>query len=139
MFTRGGRIDMWALGPDTTRVAVEEGFGEAVRELVRSRILGASLAILVLGGQALTNIPAAAASPPGAPTVVQEIKHDRSAALRTQKPSQLDPNGKGPNPHRKPLPDHASSRGVTASGSIQSSSAGSAIPSTSNTVAAVGN
>src|SRR5438128_7940562 len=139
IFAPGDRIDFWPLEPDTTRVAVGKGFGEAVRELVRSRILAASLVIVVLGSQALTNIPAAAAPPPGDPTVVQEIKHDLSAALRTQKPSQLDPNGKGPNPHRKLLPDHASSRGVTASRSIQSSSAGTAIAPTSTNFEGVGN
>src|SRR5438552_18589901 len=69
VFAPGDRIDFWPLGPDTTRVAVGKGFGESVKELVRSRILGASLAILVLGGQALTNIPASDASPPGPPTL----------------------------------------------------------------------
>jgi hypothetical protein len=106
--------------------------------LIRARLLAVAIAVVAAGGQALATIPAHA-SPGSPPVVVHELKHDRSQPLRTEHASPLVPNGKGPHAARPILPQHASSKAVTASKSLQSSAVGTAIPSTSTNFEGVNN
>ncbi len=89
------------------------------------------MSIVALGGQALSGIPVVAAAAPGAATVVQELKHDRSPALSTLKASPVSAGQKGPHPARSLLGTHASGRGLTSSKSLQTRAFGAAMPSTS--------
>jgi len=106
--------------------------------LGRFRFLGPVLAMLVLGGQAMSGIPALAASP-ATPVVVQSLKHDVSPPLRTLHASPVPPEGKGSQP-RRPLRPGQSGPGVpTASKSIQMTAGASSMPSASTNFEGVNN
>jgi len=114
------------MGPDTTS------------ELGRSRLFGPALLIAVLSGQALSSLPALAASP-SAPVVIQPLKTDTSPALRTMHASPVEPSGKGNQSHRPLHPGQSGTRVPTATKSIQTTPGAATIPSTTTNFEGVNN
>ena len=99
-------------------------------ELGRSRFLWPALAIAVIGGQALSGLPALAVSP-SAPIVIQPLKTDTSPALRTMHASPVEPSGKGNQSHRPLHPGQPGTRVPTATKSIQTTVGAATMPSPS--------
>ena len=93
----------------------------------------------VLGGQALSSVPAAAAAAPGAPVVVQSLKNDRSAPLRDQQEGQVGPNDKGSHPYKALRPRNSGAKGPASSGPVQTAPGAAAMPATTTNWEGVGN
>jgi hypothetical protein len=106
--------------------------------LVRWRLLGAGLAISAVFGQVVSGIPVRAAAP-GSPTVIQPLKTDTSAPLRTLRASPVPPEGKGSQPHRPLHPGQSGARLPTATKSIQTTAGAASMPSTSTNFEGVNN
>jgi len=91
----------------------------------------------MVGGQALSSVPVHAASS-AAPAVIQSLKNDVSAPLRTLQPSPIAPAGKGNQSHRPLHPGQSGAKLPTA-GSIQISAGTAAMPSTSTNFEGINN
>jgi hypothetical protein len=106
--------------------------------LIRWRVLGAGLAISAVLGQVMSGIPALAVTPSG-PAVIQSLKNDTSAPLRTMQASPIAPSGKGNQPHRPLHPGQSGTKLPTAPNSIQTSAGAAAMPSTSTNFEGINN
>jgi hypothetical protein len=106
--------------------------------LLRSRLLGLAAAVLALGGQALSTLPAKASSA-NPPLVIQPLKSDTSPALRTLHASAVPPEGKGSQPHRPLHPGRSGAKLPTAANSIQTTAGAVTIPATSTNFEGVNN
>ncbi|HEX9546297.1 MAG TPA: hypothetical protein VF942_03120, partial [Acidimicrobiales bacterium] len=106
-------------------------------ELVSRRVLGAGLAAAAVFGQVLSGIPVRAAAA-GEPVVIQSLKNDVSAPLRTLQASPVAPAGKGNQSHRPLHPGRSGAKLPTA-GSIQTKAGAAAMPSTSTNFEGVNN
>src|ERR1700694_3660061 len=116
--------------PLSEKGATREGrLGDGTRGLIRSRIVGATLATLVLGGQTLTSLPATAAAP-GGPIVIHSLKNDVSAPLRDEQ-GQVGPNGPYNQGHRALRSGNLNTNGPSSAGQVQTSPGPPAMPSTS--------
>ncbi len=104
----------------------------------RWRLVGAAIAISALLGPVFSGVPVLAATPSG-PAVIQSLKNDVSAPLRTLQASPVAPAGKGNQSHRPLHPGQSGTKLPTAPNSIQTSAGAAAMPSTSTNFEGISN
>jgi hypothetical protein len=107
-------------------------------ELIRGRVLAAGLAISAVFGQVVSDLPVRAAASTG-PTVIQPLKNDISAPLRSMQASPVAPSGKGNQSHRPLHPGQSGAKLPTAARSIQTTFGAAAMPSTSTNFEGINN
>jgi hypothetical protein len=89
-------------------------------------------------GQVISGIPVLAATPSG-PAVIQSLKNDISAPLRSLQASPIAPADKGNQSHRPLHPGQSGTKLPTAPNSIQTSAGVAAMPSTSTNFEGINN
>src|SRR5438132_14248964 len=106
---------------------------------LKFRALPHAFALSAALGQSVFVLPArAAGAGPGA-TILQPVAHDVSPPLRSLHASPVPPAGKGNHSHRPFKPNSTGPSLPTASGSIQTSPIGTAIPNTATNFEGVSN